>query len=161
MNLKIAVLAILALLAAAGIGAGGGEAVCRHATRGGTRRVDLAGVRRAQASIREAFALSAKKAEKVSLDGPYESGLPACRARAIRRAAVATPPDLAGKTLAFAPEGRFPAADLRVATSARRVREVDADALADPALAARLGVRCSPTLVRILSEVELELVEGP
>lgn len=159
MNLKTAVLAALALLAASETG-GVREHVCRHPSKGATRRIDLGQVRRAQASIREAFAFSAAKAERVSLDGPFESGLPACATAGRRRAAVVTPPEMAGRTLAFAPEGKFPQADLRVATSARRVRDVEADALADPALAARLGVRCVPTVVRILSEVELELVEG-
>jgi hypothetical protein len=55
----------------------------------------------------------------------------------------------------------MPPADLRVATSARNLLELEADALADPALAARLGVRCVPTRVRATSEVELELAENP
>jgi len=55
----------------------------------------------------------------------------------------------------------MPAADVRVATSSRRLIDAQVDALADPRLIERLGVRCAPTLIRAISEVELELVENP
>ena len=51
------------------------------------------------------------------------------------------------------PDGALP-----VATSTRSIPDVRLFATAE--LAARLGVRCSPTLVRPLSPEEVELVEG-
>jgi hypothetical protein len=68
---------------------------------------------------------------------------------------------MVGKTIAFAPADRMPDADVRVATSVRKLIDVQADALADRTLVERLDVRCAPTIVRGLSEVELELVENP
>jgi hypothetical protein len=135
--------------------------VCWHAGTGESRRVTLGEARRAQDDIRTHLAWAAEKVARTSIDAPYDSGLPACprRERRVLRGSFAR--ELAGRTLGFGPSGRIPAADLRVASSVRRLIDVEADALADRGLAERLGVRCVPTVVRIVSEVELELVENP
>lgn len=150
---------LLALLACAFLGEP--EDVCRHPSSGTTCRVSTDGVARAQESVRAHLAWTVEQAGRISLDAPYDSGLPACRGRNRRSVRAEAPRALVGKTIAFAPQDRMPRADVRVASSARRIAAVDADALADPELAARLGVRCVPTLVTVRSESELELVEDP
>lgn len=137
------------------------ERPCVHPSRGGTAAVSLEAVARAQEEVKKKLRLAAEEAAAVSIDKPYDSGLPACRARGPRRLRIRVPAEFAGKTFAFAPAGRMPRADFRVATSAGSLAEVEAEALAEPALAERLGVRCWPTLVRVMSEDELELVENP
>ncbi len=134
---------------------------CEHSGAGEARPVSLAAVRRAQEAVRDRLALAAGRAARVSLETPYASGLPSCAGRRVRAVRARVPRELVGRTIAFAAAERMPAADLRVATSAGSLAELRADALADPALAGRLGVRCAPTLVRVRSEEELELVEGP
>jgi hypothetical protein len=134
---------------------------CVHRGAGAAVAVSLERVGRAQEEVREKLALVVEKAARLSPGAPFESGLPACRGRATRTVRTDVPAPLVGKTIAFGPSGRMPPADLRVATSARNLLELEADALADPALAARLGVRCVPTRVRATSEVELELAENP
>ena len=71
------------------------------------------------------------------------------------------PGELVGKTIAFARADRMPKADYRVVTAARRLVDIEADALADAAVTRRLGVRCAPTLVIVRSEDEIELLENP
>src|SRR5262245_45360807 len=137
------------------------ETVCTHAGRGDSKAISLDAVGRAQEEVHRRLALSWDKSTKFTADAPYESGLPACGPRQTRKLRTALPPELVGKTIAFAPSDRLPQADVRVATSARRILDVQADALADRTLTERLGVRCTPTLVRAISEVELELVENP
>lgn len=131
-----------------------------HPSRGASVPVSLERVRRAREDVASRFARVAAEAATLRADRPFESGLPGCGARRTRRVRMSLPAELAGRSLSFAPEGRFAAADVRVATSARSLKELDADALADRALVERLDVRCQPTRVRILSEVELELVEA-
>src|SRR5262249_37413042 len=98
---------------------------------------------------------------RLSPELPYDSGLPHCKSRQVLRMKTLIPRELVGKTIAFAPSESMPPADLRVASSARRLIDARLEALADPPLLRRLGVRCAPTLVRAFSEVELELVENP
>jgi hypothetical protein len=155
MNLKPLLLVGLCLLMA------GEETVCVHPTVGSSVRVSLENVRKAQRAVKEKLAFATEKAGKLTLDTPFESGLPACRRHETRVVRTSVPRELVGKSIVFAPADRLPRADFRVATSARRIVEIEADALAHPALAERLGVRCAPTLVRVRSEVELELVEDP
>jgi hypothetical protein len=155
-SLKSAILVLVCLACAAP-----DDAVCVHPTRGESRAVSLEAVARAQEDVRRRFALTWDKALQLTPETPYDSGLPACRARLTKRVHTTVPPELVGKSIVFAPAERMPMADIRVATSARRLLEVQADALADPVLSERLGVRCSPTLVRAVSEVELELLENP
>jgi hypothetical protein len=138
-----------------------GEAVCVHRTRGAARRVSLPEVRRARETLAARLIGSFGEAARLSMDRPFDSGLPSCPRRAARRKLGVVPRELVGKTVAFGPAGRLPAADFRIVTSARRLADLEADALADPVLAERLGVRCAPTLVRFLSEADLELVEDP
>ncbi len=137
------------------------ETVCRHPSSGASRTLSLDAVHKAQASVREKLAFAAEKAGRLSLDSSFESGLPSCARRSTRKVQTSIPRELLGKTILFAPSGRFSRADFRVATSVRRLADLEADALAHPALADRLGVRCTPTLVRVTSEVDLELVEDP
>src|SRR5262249_7168650 len=137
------------------------ESVCVHASRGDSRAVSLEAVSRAQDGIKQHLAMTWDQTMKLSTETPFESGLPACTMRQTRRVRTAVPPDLVGKTIAFAPADRLPQADVQVATSARRIIDIHADALADRPLVERLEVRCAPTLVRAISEVELELVENP
>lgn len=137
------------------------DAVCHHADRGESRMVDLDAVARAQDEVKRRLSFGWEKAPRLTADQPFESGLPACSGRQTRRLRTSVPAELVGKSIAFAPSDRMFKADVRVATSARRIVELDADALADRALSERLGVRCTPTLVRAISEVELELAENP
>jgi len=137
------------------------DAPCTHAGAGETHAVSLDQVGKAQADVRNRLAMAWDKSARISAAGSYDSGLPACRARQSVRLKTRLPRELAGKTIAFAASDRMPEADVRVATSAARIAELHADALADPKLIQRLGIRCTPTLVRALSEVELELVENP
>lgn len=137
------------------------ETVCVHPTRGDSKAVSLEAVARAQEEVQRRLGASWEQSTKLSVDSPFDSSLPACRTRQSRRVRTSLPAEVVGKTFAFAPAERMPEADVRVATFARRILDARADALADPALVERLGVRCSPTLVRAISEVELELVENP
>lgn len=155
MSGKAAVLLALCVLCASP-----GEEVCRHPTAGAAVPVSLARVRRAQEAVVRRFAAAADAAARIPADRSWDSGLPACGARRTRRVRTEVPPALVGRAISFAPEGRFAKEALRAATSARSLWAVEADALADRALAERLDVRCRPTLVRAISEVELELVEG-
>ena len=155
MSMKAAALIALCLLCAST------EGTHVHASRGRTAPVSMERVRAARKDVAHRFAAAADRAAALRADRPFDAGLPACAARRTRRVRTDVPPALTGRSLSFAPEGRFAAADVRVATSARSLAALDADALADRALAGRLDVRCQPTLVRLISEVELELVEGP
>ena len=149
------------LIALCALGVERAEDVCRHPSRGRTVHVSLERVRRAQEGVALRFAAAADAAARMSSTAGFESGLPGCPSRTTRRVKATVPAALVGRRLAFAPEGRFPEADVRIATSARSLWTLEADALADAALASRLDVRCRPTLVRVLSEVELELLEMP
>jgi len=137
------------------------DAPCAHSGAGETRAVSLDQVGKAQEELRNRLTLAWDKSARLSAAGSYDSGLPGCKTRRTVRLKTRLPRDLCGKTIAFAPSDRMPEADVRVATSARRIAELHADALADPKLIERLGIRCTPTLVRALSEVELELLENP
>lgn len=134
---------------------------CEHPARGESKAINLDAVAKAQDEVKRRLAMSWEKSAKLTADTPFDSGLPACGARQTRRIRTTVPAELVGKTIAFAPADRLPAADVRVATSARRIIDVHADALGEPRLSERLGVRCTPTLIRALSEVDLELVENP
>ena len=133
------------------------DPVCDHGIRGASRPVDLTAVGRAHALAAKAFILAVENAAAVpSLK--FDSGLPHCRGRSVRRLRVDRLPE-GMKTLHFAPAGTPPPEGaLPVATSVRSVSE--AFLTAAPELAARFGIRCAPTLVKPLSPEEVELVEG-
>lgn len=137
------------------------EPVCHHPPAGETRAISLEQVGRAQKDLEDRLAFSWNKSLRLTKDAAFDSGLPSCKGTGTRRLHTQIPKELVGRTIAFGPSERMPAADIRVATSARRLLDLNADALADPRLIERLGIRCSPTIVRALSEVELELVENP
>jgi hypothetical protein len=137
------------------------ETICVHPTAGESRRVSLEEVGKAQAAVKEKFVGAFEMAGTLSVDTPFDSGLPACGLRSTRSVRTDVPRELVGKTIGFGPADRLPDADIRVATSARKLTEIQADGMADPALVERLSVRCAPTIVRAVSEVELELVENP
>jgi hypothetical protein len=153
-----------ALLALAGLAALAAarpaDVVCRHPARGPSRPVSLDAVRRSHTDAARVFGDWSERAAAMPRTG-FDSALPACVRGDRRTIAFRVPAELVGRTIAFAPEGRFPEADLRVATKAASVADLEADGLAHPDLVERLGVRCWPTRVRGLSEVELELVESP
>lgn len=154
MNLKPLVLLLaLALLAEE-------ESVCVHPSTGETRRLSLESARKAQKAVTEKLRFAWEDAGKLSFDRSFESGLPSCPRRETRSVRGRFPSELAGKTIAFARADRMPKADFRVATHVHRLIDAQVDGLADPALQQALGVRCFPTRVRVISEVELELVEG-
>lgn len=156
MSMKAAALIALCLVCAAPV-----DEVHVHPSRGGTVPVSMERVRKARKDVETRFAAAADRAAGFRADRPFDAALPACGARRTRRVKTDAPAALVGRSISFAPEGAFAAADLRVATSARSLAALEADALADPALSERLDVRCRPTLVRVISEVELELVESP
>lgn len=137
------------------------DPVCDHPDRGNARTVSLETISRAQEDVKRRLAVSWDRSLTLSADPSFDSGLPACGPKRTRRVQTRLPPEIVGKTIAFAPADRMLQADVRAATSARRLLDVQADALADRALVERLDVRCAPTLVRCVSEVELELVENP
>lgn len=141
--------------------AGSSSPPCRHPARGETRRISLREVRRAQEELRRRLSWAAGEISRLSPDSPFDSGLPACTARSRRSIALEMPAPMVGRTIVFAPEGRRIPGDVRVATSARRLAEVTADALADRALTRRFGVRCAPTVAVVRSTEEVELVELP
>jgi len=133
------------------------EPACDHGVRGASRPVDLAAVARAHARAANAFILAVDSAATAP-PLRFDSGLPHCRMRSIRRLRIDRLPD-GMKPLHFAPAGTPPPAGaLPVATSARSI--AGASLTAAPELAARFGVRCAPTLVKPLSPEEVELVEG-
>lgn len=134
------------------------EPVCDHGSRGPSAPVNLREVERIHAEMAAALdSMSAARPEPFGWPA-FESGLPACRAVRTRRHRVDLLP--AGMTpLLFAPAGAdVPPGALHVVTRARSIRDLPIPA--DPALAARLGVRCAPTLVRPVSSTEVELAEG-
>jgi len=137
------------------------DGVCLHPDRGDSRPSALDRVAAAQADLQRRMASTWDRAPRLTAGSSFDSGLPSCRARQTRRVRAALPKEFVGRTVLFAPADRMTRADVRVVTSARRVSEIDADAMADPRLIERLKVRCTPTLVRAISEVELELVEDP
>jgi len=134
------------------------EPVCEHPTRGESRPLDLGVVGRIHAQVEKSFEDLRQDRAVPYLASAFDSGLPACRTRATRRARVqALPPEMT--SLLFAPaETRTPPGAILVATRARIVADISIPA--DPELAARFGVRCAPTLVRPLGPEEVELVEG-
>lgn len=149
--MKAAGSAILALLLVQ-------EPVCDHGSRGASNPVDLKTVARLHAELTRDFEAFVSPPPERSPIPAFDSGLPACRARSTRRVRVEPlPPEM--KPLHFAPAGsRIPPDALLVVTRARSIVEVALPA--DPELAARFGVRCSPTFVRPLTATEVELTEG-
>ena len=137
------------------------EEVCDHGRNGRSVRVSLAAVERAQEGIRKRLELSVRPFRPVGADRSFESGLPACPRSLARRVSLDVPPALVGKTISFGAQGRIPEADLKVATSARSLRGGGFDALADPVLVHRLGVRCFPSVVIARSPHELDIRERP
>src|SRR6185295_17100889 len=90
-------------------------AVCLHPTRGDSKPVSLDTVGKAQEDVKRHLAITWEKSTKLSTDMPFDSGLPACGMRQTRRVRTTVPPDLVGKTIAFAAADRLPKADVRVA----------------------------------------------
>ncbi len=151
----------LALLAVCLLSSPRPERVCRHGRQGNAVPVSLARAERAREDLARELSRAWNLEGRLSAGSPWDSGLPACARREVRRVSARMPASLVGKTLGFGPEGRMPAAEIRVATRVRTLASADGDALADPAFAARFGVRCWPVRVRVVSEVELELLENP
>ena len=134
------------------------DPVCDHGSRGVTRPIALREVERLHQETARAFeSLSFPSALGLSWP-PFNSGLPVCRTRAVRRVHVETLPT-GVKPLLFAPVGsEAPPEAIQVATRARSMAE--ASIPADKELAARFGVRCWPSLVRPVTSSEVEITEG-
>lgn len=154
-------LGILPLGVTSALARSGSSSPCRHPAMGESRRISLRDIRRAQEDLKRHLAWAAGEISRLSPDSPFESGLPSCASRSQRRVPVVTSSPMVGRTIVFAPEGRGIPGDVRVATSARHLREVTADALADRTLIRRFGVRCTPTVAVVRSTEEVELVEFP
>jgi hypothetical protein len=137
------------------------DTVCSHPDRGDSRPAALDRIAAAQDDLQRRMASTWDRAPRLTAEAPLDSGLPSCKSRQSRKIRTTLPKEFVGRAVVFAPSERMPGADVRVATSARRISEIQADALADRRLIDRLGVRCTPTRVRAISEVELELVEDP
>lgn len=121
------------------------DPVCDHGSRGTTRPVDLKEVARIHEEVARAFdSFSFLRPTSISLPS-LEPGLPSCRSNNVRRVRVEPlPAEL--KSLYFG-TGEPPTDAIHVVT-------------ADPELVARFGLRCAPTVVRRVSETEVELTEG-
>ncbi len=135
------------------------DGTCAHPTRGETRPLDLEAVARAH---REAARLLTLRIDPPTaedpLGAPYESGLPACRARSRRTVRLAdVPEELAGRAFHFGPRARD--GTVHVVTSAKSLRGVAGGVLATPELAERFGVRCAPSTARV-GRTEAEIDEG-
>ena len=132
--------------------------VCDHGTRGASRPVDLKQVARIHDEMTRTIKSLEAPAPTTFKFPAFDSGLPSCRSRSIRRIRIAyLPPEM--KPLFFAPEGtRVPLDHVHVTTRARSLK--DAAVPADRELVERLGVRCVPTVVRPVNEEEAELIEG-
>jgi hypothetical protein len=134
------------------------EPVCDHGTRGSFAAIHVKDVARVHREMSQPPGdLGLERPSSVAWPA-FDSGLPACRSRRIRRQRVESlPPGM--KPLLFAPAGAdVPPDAVLVATRARSLREVSIPA--GPALAARLGILCQPTLARPVSSTEVELTEG-
>ncbi len=92
---------------------------------------------------------------KVALEEPFESGLPACRARRVRRIDRAIPPAAVGQRLTFAPSGE----GIVFVTRARRRKDLWGKLVATPQAIAAFEVRCVPTTV-VLEKGGVTLQEG-
>jgi hypothetical protein len=139
----------LALAAACLLSAAPPERVCRHPARGACRPVSLERASRARAELADSIRSSWHAQARLATPSSWDSGLPGCPARAVRRVRAELPAALAGRTIGFGPAGAEPAADLKAATRLRGGDWTRVEALADRALA------------RVISEAELELVENP
>jgi hypothetical protein len=93
---------------------------------------------------------------KLALDAPYESGLPACTQRRIRRVKREAPPEMVGKTIVFGP----PQEGMVFVTRAKRLRDALGHGLATAEAAARFDVRCAPSRVTV-RRGEMEILEYP
>lgn len=130
---------------------------CEHGTRGASAPVQLDRVEKSYVD----FAVRVSKWSgaidpKLALDQPWDSGLPACTRRQIRRVKRTVPAEMVGKTILFAEEGD----GIVFVTKARRRRDLLGKLMATPEAAARFDVRCAPTIVKARKD-ELELLERP
>lgn len=130
---------------------------CEHGTRGSAAPLALD---RSEKSYVDFAARVSKWSgtldPKLALDQPWDSGLPACTTRQVRRVKRAVPPEMVGKTIHFAEEGD----GIVFVTKARRHRDLAGKLMATPEAAKRFDIRCVPTTVKARNN-ELELVEHP
>ena len=132
------------------------SAPCDHGVKGESVAVDLDAVGRAHQEAAKRFNVLVEKASVAdALARPFDSGLPACRLRETRSVKVAPlPRELVGKIVGFGTEG-----DVKIVTKSKSLRDAGGGVLGSPELAARLGVRCVPAKVSVISEMEVEVVE--
>lgn len=127
---------------------------CEHRPRGAARPVDPARMEREYAEFaRIAVRWTGTLDARVALDGPYDSGLPACRTRRTRRVSRSVPEAAVGRSVRFAPDGDF-------VTRAPRRRDLLGRLLATRESAAAFGVECVPSRVSI-ARTELIVEENP
>lgn len=130
---------------------------CDHGSRGATKAIDPGRLQRSYADFARVVQRAMPKIDpKLALDAPYESGLPACTERRVRRVKRDVPPEMIGRTIVFGP----PQEGFVFVTRARRLRDALGHGLATKEAAARFGVRCAPTMVKV-RRGELELTEEP
>lgn len=130
---------------------------CDHGTRGATKGVDLVRLEKSYADFARVVQRAMPRIDpKLALDAPYESGLPACTERRVRRVKRHVPPEMIGRTIIFGP----PQEGIVFVTRAKRLRDALGYGLATAEAAARFGVTCAPTTVTV-RRGELELIENP
>ncbi len=130
---------------------------CDHGSLGATKAIDPGRLERNYADFARVVQRAMPKIDpKLALDAPYESGLPACTQRRIRRVKREAPPEMVGKTIVFGP----PQEGVVFVTRAKRLGDALGHGLATEEAAARFGVRCDRTTVTV-RRGELELVEEP
>lgn len=119
---------------------------CEHGARGAARPVDLARVEREYAGFARISAKWAGRLDpKLALDEPFDSGLPACRAREVRRVRREVPAGMVGRTILFGP----PQDGLVFVTRAGRRRDLLGRLVASPEAVRRFDVRCAPTRITV------------
>ena len=134
------------------------DPACDHGTRGATRPVDLKEIARLHEETVRAFnSFSFLRPDPLPASA-FDSGLPSCRSRTVRRVRVEPFPSELSALYFGAAGSESPPDAIHVVTRARS--RADASIPADPELVARFGVRCAPTLVRPVSATEVELSEG-
>lgn len=130
---------------------------CDHGTRGATKAVDPVRLEKGYADFARVVRRAMPRIDpRLALDAPYESGLPACTERRVRRVKREVPPEMIGRTIVFGP----PQEGFVFVTRAKRLRDALGHGLATAEAATRFGVRCAPTTVTV-RRGELELVEDP
>ena len=136
--------------------------VCRHKS-GRTVRFDPVRAGRARNELLQGLRATSGRVRRVSLslDEPFDGGLPACTVRKTRLVKRPVPARLVGKTLLWTSGKGEADVVLRTKSPSLRVL-IESGALpSDVSLARKWSVRCVPSRVRIKSRTEIEIEESP